>query len=513
MWRTIAIISLIIFASVTNVIAAETQSKQLHELTIQQANKLLNKGEITSVELVNHYLEQIKKYDQSGPKINSVPQINTKALAIAKRLDDERRQGNIRGLLHGIPIVLKDNIDTADGMPNTAGSIALKDNFPTQDAHIVKKLRDAGAIILGKANLSEWANFRGMKSSSGWSGLWGQTRNPYDTSKSTCGSSAGSGAAVSANFSMLAVGTETDGSIVCPSALTGIVGIKPSLGTVSRHGIIPIAHSQDTAGPMARTVTDAVILLSALQSYDKKDPAPVKFSDDLLKHLKTNGLKGKKIGVVRNLMGYDEALDAKFEEALAILKQQGAIIVDNVIMPNMEQAGEHEFTVLLTEFKDEVNKYLLNTKANLTLEKLIAFNKKHKAAELPHFGQELFEYAQDMPPITDKKYLRALKEAKRMMGAEGIDLVLNKHKLDVLVAPTNQPAWKIDWENGDNYKGSSSSPAAISGYPNITVPMGQVDGMPVGISFFGAFLSEGTLIESAYAFEQATHHRKAPLFK
>ncbi len=513
MWRTINIISLITFALVTNVVVAKTQSKQLHELTIHQANKLLNKGELTSVDLVNHYLKQIEKYDQNGPKINSVPQINKQALIIAKQLDDERRSGNIRGPLHGIPVVLKDNIDTADGMPNTAGSLALKDNFPTQDAHIVKKLRDAGAIILGKANLSEWANFRGLKSSSGWSGLWGQTKNPYNTTKSTCGSSAGSGAAVSSNFSMLAVGTETDGSIVCPSALTGIVGIKPSLGTVSRHGIIPIAHSQDTAGPMARTVTDAVILLNALQSYDKKDPAPVKYDDDLLNHLKTNGLKGKRIGVVRNLMGYDKALDTKFEENLTILKQQGAIIVDNIAIPNLKKAGEHEFTILLTEFKDEINKYLLNTKTNLTLEKLITFNKKHKTEEMPHFGQELFEYAQDMPPITDEKYLTALKEAKRMMGPDGIDYVLNKHHLDLLIAPTNQPAWDIDWENGDNYAGSASSPAAISGYPHITVPMGQVNGMPVGISFFGAFLSEGTLVESAYAFEQATRHRKAPSFK
>ena len=513
MWRLITIITLIIFTSATNVVTAKTQSKQLHELTIYQANQLLNKGELTSVELVKHYLKQIEKYDQNGPKINSVPQINKQALTIAKQLDDERQKGNIRGPLHGIPVVLKDNIDTADGMPNTAGSIALKDNFPTQDAHIVKKLRDAGAIILGKANLSEWANFRGLKSSSGWSGLWGQTKNPFNTAKSTCGSSAGSGAAVSSNFSLLAVGTETDGSIVCPSALTGIVGIKPSLGTVSRHGIIPIAHSQDTAGPMARTVTDAVILLSALQSYDKKDPAPVKYDGDLLKHLKTNGLKGKRIGIVRNLMGYDKALDAKFEATLTILKQQGAMIVDNIAIPNVKKAGEHEFTILLTEFKDEINKYLLNTKTNLTLEKLIAFNKKHKSEEMPHFGQELFEYAQDMPPITEEKYLTALKEAKRMMGQDGIDYVLNKHNLDVLIAPTNQPAWDIDWENGDNYAGSASSPAAISGYPHITVPMGQVNGMPVGISFFGAFLSEGTLIESAYAFEQATNYRKAPIFK
>ena len=333
MWRLITIITLIIFTLATNVVTAKTQSKQLHELTIYQANKLLNKGELTSVELVKHYLKQIEKYDQNGPKINSVPQINKQALTIAKQLDDERQKGNIRGSPHGIPVVLKDNIDTADGMPNTAGSIALKDNFPTQDAHIVKKLRDAGAIILGKANLSEWANFRGVRSSSGWSGLWGQTKNPFNTAKSTCGSSAGSGAAVSSNFSLLAVGTETDGSIVCPSALTGIVGIKPSLGTVSRHGIIPIAHSQDTAGPMARTVTDAVILLSALQSYDKKDPAPVKYDGDLLKHLKTNGLKGKRIGIVRNLMGYDKALDAKFEATLTILKQQGAMIVDNISIP------------------------------------------------------------------------------------------------------------------------------------------------------------------------------------
>lgn len=514
MWRQITLfISLFIFAMAPSTVIAKVTSKQLHDLTIAQANQLLNKGQLTSVELVEYYLSRIQKYDQAGPQINSVPQFNKDALAIAKKLDEERRQGKIRGPLHGIPVVLKDNIDTADTMPNTAGSIALKDNFPTQDAHIVAKLREAGAIILGKANLSEWANFRGQKSSSGWNGLWGQTRNPYDVTKSTCGSSAGSGAAVAADFSMLGVGTETDGSILCPASVNGVVGIKPSLGTVSRHGIIPLSHSQDTAGPMARTLTDAVLLLEVLRDYDAKDPSAVKSQQSLSQHLIVNGLKGKRIGVVRNLMGYNQALDKKFEQALGVLKQQGAIVVDDIEMPNMEQAGKHEFTVLLYDFKHDINEYLAKSKTGLSLEKLITFNKKHAKQELQHFGQEYFEAAQKMGPLTDKAYLDAKQNAKRLMGIDGIDFLLKKYNVDVLIAPTNQPAWDIDWENGDDYQGSSNGPAAISGYPNISVPMGYANGLPVGISFFGAFLSEGTLIEAAYGFEQATKHRVSPQLK
>lgn len=514
MWRQVILLtSLFAFAVMTTPVVAKVTPKQLNDLTISKATHLMNSGELTSVELVNYYLARIQKYDQQGPTINSVPQINKDALSIARQLDEERRAGKVRGALHGIPVVLKDNIDTADTMPNTAGSIALKDNFPLRDAHLVKKLREAGAIILGKANLSEWANFRGHKSSSGWSGLWGQTRNPYDITKSTCGSSAGSGAAVAGDFSLLAIGTETDGSILCPAALNGVVGIKPSLGTVSRRGIIPLAHSQDTAGPMARTLTDAVLLLEAMRDYDVNDPAATQSQQSLTQYLKVDGLKGKRIGVVRNLMGYNQALDDKFEQSLVVLKKQGAIIVDDIDMPNLEAAGQHEFTVLLYEFKHGINQYLAQSNTGLSLKKLIAFNKDHAKEELLHFGQEHFEQAQKMGPITDKAYINARKKAKRLMGSEGIDFVLKKFNVDVLIAPTNQPAWNIDWENGDNFQGASSSPAAISGYPSISVPMGYVDELPVGISFFGAFLSEGILIEAAYDFEQATQHRKAPRIK
>jgi len=505
------LVSLAVFITASSSVLAQSKhSDPLHELSLTKANELLNSGKLTSVELVNYYLSRIAKYDKNGLTINAVAQINKQALAIAKQLDEERKQGKSRGPLHGIPVMLKDNIDTHDGMANTAGSIALKDNFPKDDAFIVQRLRKAGAIILGKTNLSEWANFRSTRSSSGWSGLWGQSKNPYDITKSTCGSSAGSGAAVSANLTLLAIGTETDGSITCPSSINGIVGIKPSLGTVSRDGIIPISHSQDTAGPMAKTVTDAVLLLDAINGFDANDPAPIKATQYLAKHLKLDGLKGKRIGVVRNLMGYDKDLDAVFEQSLLALKKQGAIIVDNTDIPNREAAGGHEYTVLLYEFKHGLNHYFKAANSPLTLEKLIAFNQQHKQQEMPHFGQEIFMQAQSKGALTDKAYLQAQREAKRLMGKDGIDAVLAKHNLDLLIAPSNQPAWKIDWKNGDNYKGAASSPAAIAGYPHITVPMGFVGKLPVGISFFGANLSEATLIEAAYGFEQATMNRKPP---
>lgn len=500
----------VLITTSSSVFSQKTSAHQLHELSITKANELLNSGQLTSVELVNYYLSRINNYDKNGLTINSVAQVNKQALAIAKQLDEERSQGYVRGPLHGIPVMLKDNIDTHDGMANTGGSIALKNNFPKDDAFLVAKLRKAGAIILGKTNLSEWANFRSTTSSSGWSGLWGQTKNPYDITKSTCGSSAGSGAAVSANFTLLAIGTETDGSITCPSSINGIVGIKPSLGTVSRDGIIPISHSQDTAGPMAKTVTDAVLLLTAMNGFDKNDPAPIKATKNLAKHLKLDGLKGKRIGVVRNLMGYDKGLDSVFEQSLITMKKQGAIIVDNTNIPNREAAGGHEFTVLLYEFKHGLNRYLKDANSPLTLEKLIAFNQQYKQQEMPHFGQEIFELAQAKGDLTDKAYLDAQREAKRLMGRDGIDAVLATHHLDLLIAPSNQPAWKIDWKNGDDYKGAASSPAAIAGYPHITVPMGFVGKLPVGMSFFGANLSEAILVEAAYGFEQATKKRKPP---
>lgn len=477
---------------------------------IFQLQQQMNKGQLTSVELINYYLERIEKFDEN--KLNSVVQINKNALERAKALDKLRAEGKIMGPLHGIPVLLKDNIDTIDGMANTAGSHALKNNFPKDDAFVVSHLKKAGAIILGKTNLSEWANFRSTASASGWSGLYGQTRNPYDMTTSPCGSSSGSGVAIAANLATIAIGTETDGSVTCPSAINGIVGIKPTLGTISRDGIIPIAHSQDTAGPMARNVTDAVILLAALVAVDKNDPDVTPSTINYISHLKTDGLKGKRIGVARNLMGYHKGLDAKFEQAISALKAQGAVIIEDANLDSKPDWGEAEFEVLLYEFKDELNRYLAQTSAGLpkSLEDLIQYNKANAALEMPYFEQEIFEMAQEKGPITDKIYLDALAKAKSSTQEGGIDHVIKKYNLDMIIAPTTGPAWKIDWVNGDNYLGAASSAAAIAGYPHITVPMGYVHQLPVGISFFAGKLQEGKLIEAAYAFEQATMHRKAP---
>ncbi|WP_416306382.1 amidase [Neptunicella sp. SCSIO 80796] len=484
----------------------------LEELSIKQAQQLFKSGDLTSQQLVSFYLDRIDSLDQNGVRLNSVVQLNDNALAQAKQLDKERQNNIVRGPLHGIPVLLKDNIDTADGMANTAGSLALKNNYPAEDAFVVKQLRKAGAIILGKTNLSEWANFRSSHSSSGWSGLYGQTKNPYDPTRSPCGSSSGSGVAVAANLTLLAVGTETDGSVTCPSSLNGIVGIKPSLGTVSRSGIIPIAHSQDTAGPMARTVEDAVYLLASMVGVDSKDKQAQKIDVDFTSHLKLDGLKGKRIGIVRQLMGYQPDVDDLFEQAVEVLKQQGAIIVDEVKLGDSSEWGAAEYEVLLYEFKTDLNQYLSTTAENLpkSLQALIDFNNQHQQQEMPFFRQEIFLQAQDKGPLSDKLYKDSLAKAKRLTGSQGIDAALQKHDLDLLIAPSNQPAWKTDWINGDHYTGAASSPAAISGYPHVTVPMGQVHGLPVGLSFFAGMLSEGTLIEAAYGFEQATQHRKPP---
>ncbi|MGB0834697.1 MAG: amidase [Psychrobium sp.] len=509
MWRLLLPLWLTSVSFTTNA-QQNFDDEKFNDLTLTKAQQLLATKKLTSVELVKFYLHRIEKYDQQGPSVNSVPVINANALAIAKQLDNERAKGQSRGPLHGIPVVLKDNIDTGDGMANTAGSLALKNNYPTQDAHLVARLREAGAIILGKANLSEWANFRGFKSSSGWSALWGQTKNPHNLNYSTCGSSAGSGAAVAGEFALLAIGTETDGSITCPAALTGIVGIKPTLGTVSRHGIIPLAHSQDTAGPMAKTVTGAVSTLEFMRNFDAKDPSAINTTGSLIPHLKLDGLKGKRIGIVRNLMGYHKGLDAQFEIAINDLRKRGAIIVDNTDIAHLKDVGAYEFTVLLFEFKHDLNKYLASSKTGFSLEKLIEFNKKHTEKELTYFGQEIFELAQATTGLGDKEYLDAKQQTTKLMGSEGIDATLQKHNLDLLIAPTTQPAWKIDWKNGDQFLGGAARPAAVSGYPHITVPMGFVDNLPVGLSFFGGFLSEPTLIEAAYDFEQATQYRRQP---
>jgi Asp-tRNA(Asn)/Glu-tRNA(Gln) amidotransferase A subunit family amidase len=481
-------------------------------LTVTQIHQQMQSKKLTSQALVQFYLNRINKYDDNGIKLNAVVQLNENALSQAKMLDEYYSKHGKKGPLHGIPVLLKDNIDTTDGMANTAGSYALANNYPNKNAFLVEKLIEDGAIILGKTNLSEWANFRSTSASSGWSGLYGQSKNPYDTTTNPCGSSSGSGIAIAANFSTLAIGTETDGSVTCPSAVNGIVGFKPTLGTISRSGIIPISHSQDTAGTMTRNVTDAAIMLNTLVAIDKSDTGSITSTINYLSHLKADGLKGKRIGIARNLMGYHKKLDGVFEQAVKDLKNQGAIIIDNANIETYGQWNGFEFEVLLYEFKHGLNHYLSQVKGNSpkSLEALIAYNLKHKSKEMPYFEQELFEMAQSKGKLTDQQYLDALEKSKLLTQEKGIDLVLNKHDLDLIIAPTSQPAWKTDWVTGDHFLGSASSAAAVSGYPHVTVPMGYVHGLPVGISMFGAKLSEGTLIEAAFGFEQATLHRQPP---
>lgn len=503
------IITLLIASLMASVNYA-TEALNLEELTIKQAQALMSEGKLTSESLVNHYLTLIAKHDKNGVQLQSIAQINPNALTQAKQRDIERKEGNILGSLHGIPVLLKDNIDTVDHMANTAGSSLLMQHFPKHDAFLVKRLKQAGAIILGKTNLSQWANFRSTRSSSGWSALWGQAKNPYDINRSPCGSSSGSGVAVAANLTLVAIGTETDGSVTCPSSVNGIVGIKPTLGTVSRHGIIPIAHSQDTAGPMARTVTDAVVLLDALNAIDSNDSAAIKSAPNLVDHLITDGLKGKRIGVVRNLMGYHSDVDKLFDQQINVLKKQGAIIVDNANMPNIDKIGSHEFNVLLYEFKHGLNQYFKKSDIQLTLKSVIEKNQHSAQVEMPYFGQELFHMAQAKGDLSEQEYKTALIQAKLLAGEQGIDAVMNEYQLDVLIAPSTQPAWSIDWINGDHYLGAASTPAAVAGYPHITVPMGFIHHLPVGMSFFGRHLSEPILVEAAFAYEQASKARKPP---
>jgi len=421
--------------------------------------------------------------------------------------------------LHGIPVMIKDNIDTGDKMMTTAGSLALSGNVVEKDAFIVKKLREAGAVLLGKTNLSEWANFRSDNSSSGWSGRGGQVRNPFCLDRSPCGSSSGTGAAVSANLCVIGIGTETNGSIVCPSGINGLVGIKPTLGMWSRQGIIPIAHSQDTAGPMCRNVTDAAILLGALAESDPNDAETHLEKGDIQKdytvYLKADGLKGKRIGVASQMLPSDKKVKALFMQAIDDLKDAGAEIVEEVNFENNRKWGNPSYEVLLYEFKADLNKYLAEhpTAPQKTLEDIIAFNKANADKEMPWFDQEIFEAAQAKGDLTTEEYLEALKSAKLYAGKEGIDKVMEEHQLDAIIAQTNGPAWTIDWVNGDYFSGGSSSPAAISGYPNITVPMGFVEGLPIGISFFGKAWSEPKLLEVAFSYEQKTNHRKKPGFR
>jgi len=493
---------------------------ELEEATIADLQAGMSSGRMTSHSITRQYMARIDELDRKGPTLRHVLEINPDALALADSLDRERKSGRVRGPLHGIPILLKDNVDTADSMTTTAGSLALEGSIPLQDAFIAAKLRSAGAVLLGKANLSEWANIRSTHSSSGWSGRGGQAKNPYVLDRNPCGSSSGSAGAVSANLCAGAIGTETDGSIVCPSSACGIVGIKPTLGLVSRSGIIPIAHSQDTAGPMARTVRDAAIILNALSGIDTRDATTMvnrsRGQIDYTRFLDPNGLRGARIGVARaKFFGYSDVTDKLVNDAIDAMKAQGAVIVDPA---NIETAGkfdDSELDVLLYELKADLNAYLAGlgpTAPVRTLQNIIDFNENHRAQEMPWFGQELFIQAQAKGPLTDKKYRDALAKDLRMSRTDGIDATMKKHKLDAIVAPTGGPAWVTDPVNGDHFTGASSTPAAVAGYPNINVPAGYSHDLPVGISFFGRAYSEPALIKIAYAYEQATKHRRAPKF-
>lgn len=493
----------------------------LEEVTIAELQAAMEEGEFTAVELVNAYIERIEAIDQDGPRLNSILEINPDALDIAQALDEERRTSGARSPLHGIPILLKDNIDTADRMRTTAGSLALMNSTPARDAFIVQRLRDAGAVILGKTNMSEWANFRSTRSSSGWSGRGGQCKNPYILDRNPCGSSSGSGAATSANLTAGSIGTETDGSIVCPATANGVVGIKPTVGLLSRSGIIPISHNQDTPGPHARVVADAAAILGAMVGVDPDDPATApsegRAYTDYTQFLDPNGLQGARIGVARQgVTGYSEETDRLFEQAIQAMRDAGAIIIDPADIPTINEitTGPTELTVLLYDFKHDLNAYLAarNDPDIRTLADLIAFNEENAEQELRWFGQELFLMAQEKGELTDPEYIEALETNHRLGRTEGIDAVLQAHQLDAIVAPTGSPAWTTDLVNGDHFLGASSSPAAIAGYPLISVPMGFAFGLPVGITFMGTAWSEPTLIRLAYAFEQATKVRRPPQF-
>ena len=493
----------------------------LPEWTVVELQEKMESGELTARQIAELYLQRIEEVDKNGPFINSIIELNPDAFEIADILDAERTAGKVRGPLHGIPVLIKDNIDTHDNMQTTAGSLALEGNIAAKDAFIVKKLRKAGAIILGKTNLSEWANFRGKNSVSGWSSRGGLTRNPHALDRSACGSSSGSGAAVAANLAIAAVGTETDGSIICPAQTNGIVGIKPTLGLLSRSGIIPIAHSQDTPGPMARTVTDAAILLGAMTGIDKLDPATgasrKRSLKDYTKSLGYDGLKGARIGVARNMAGSNPRILKIFELCIEVMKQLGAVIIDPADVPNFDKFGKTEVDVLHYEFKADLNKYLggLGENARVhSMEDVIKFNEENENVVLPYFGQEHMLAAQKKGPLTEKKYKNALAKNLRLTRKEGIDAVVSKHKLDAIIVPSGGPAWTIDLVNGDaiNWDMESTSPPAVAGYPHITVPAGFVFGLPVGISFFGKAWQEAKLIQYAYAFEQATQYRRQPRY-
>ena len=493
----------------------------LPEWTIADLQEKMESGELTARRLAELYLERIEAVDKSGPYLNSVIELNPDVLEIADTLDEERRAGKTRGALHGIPILIKDNIDTHDRMQTTSGSLALEGNIPEKDAFVVRQLRRAGTLILGKTNLSEWANFRGKRSVSGWSSRGGLTRNPYALDRSACGSSSGSGAAVAANLCAAAVGTETDGSIICPAQTNGIVGIKPTLGLVSRSGIIPIAHSQDTAGPMARTVADAAALLGAMTGVDARDPASLlsrkRYSSNYTKFLDRAGLQGARIGVARNMAGTNQRVLKIFDFCIEVLKKLGAVVIDPAEVAYFDKFSRTEYDVLYYEFKADLNKYLksLPEEARVhSMEDVIRFNEENRDKVMPYFSQEHMIIAQEKASLRDKKYRDALTRNILYARTKGIDATLRKHKLDAIVVPSGGPAWTIDLVNGDssNWDMESTSPAAVAGYPHVTVPAGYVFGLPVGLSFFGKAWQEASLIQYAYAFEQATQLRRMPRF-
>jgi len=490
---------------------------QFEEITIAELQKGYTNGDFTITEVVQSYLDRIQDIDQKGPQLNAIIQVNPEALEIAEKLDNELKEGKSRGAMHGIPVIIKDNIDTHDNMFTTAGSRALEGSKPLEDSFVVKQLREAGAVILAKANLSEWANFRGDMSSSGWSGINGQTKNPYILDRNPCGSSSGSGVAASANLTVIAIGTETNGSVVCPATANGIVGIKPTVGLVSRSGIIPISFTQDTAGPMARTVTDAAICLGALTGVDSTDTKTLSndanMQKDYTQYLKTDGLRGKRIGIYTGPLGRHYKVDTVFNQAVAFIKSQGAEVVeiDKITEGNI---GGLSFQIMLYEYKDGLNNYFrsLGPDAKIkNLEELIAFNKKD-SIEMEFYNQQYLEMAQEKGNLDSDDYKKILADMLKGSREDGIDRVMNEHKLDAIIAPTGSPAWKTDHTNGDSFHVGSSSPAARAGYPNITVPMGFIENLPVGISFFGRAWSEPLLLEIAYSYEQGTKHRKAPKF-
>jgi amidase len=495
----------------------------VEETTIAALQEAMQAGRLTAESLVDIYLQRIEAIDRTGPTLRSVQEINPDARSIAAALDAERRAKGPRGPLHGIPILLKDNIATADKLETTAGALALVGARPREDATIARRLREAGAVILGKASMSEWAYFKSAPGSSGWSARNGQSRNPYALDRTPCGSSSGSAIAVAANLVTVSIGTETDGSIVCPSGVNGVVGIKPTVGLTSRAGVIPISATQDTVGPFGRTVADAATVLGALVGVDPRDAATQagagKAQTDYTRALARDGLSGARIGVPREgYFGYSAKADAVVNEALAVMKGLGAEVVDPIKIPNFDRASltASELIVLLYEFKAGVNAYLADLAPGAkvkTLEDVIAFNKRNAGDNLPFFGQELLERAQAKGPLTDAEYVEALEKVRRLAGREGFDVIMEEQKLDALVAPTTTPAWPVDLVNGDQFRGSSAKSAAIAGYPLVSVPAGHAQGLPVGLTFMGRAWSEPTLIKLAYAFEQATKARRPPQYR